>query len=85
MGTNHPVTLITVMNIAIVYNMMEDYGKAEGLYQRALEGREAQLGRDHEDTMRCAENHLRCLEASDDHTERLEELLIAYPWLRHVN
>ena len=38
--------------------------KAEELYERALEGYEAQLGKDHVDTMRCAENYRNFLEAS---------------------
>ncbi|GMH61194.1 hypothetical protein TL16_g03206 [Triparma laevis f. inornata] len=39
LGLNHPSTLDTMINIAVVYeNGMKDYGKAEELYQRALEG-----------------------------------------------
>ncbi|GMH57474.1 hypothetical protein TrLO_g15153 [Triparma laevis f. longispina] len=50
MGTNHPDTLATVMNIAIVNYYTQNYGKAEKFYQRVLEGREAQLGKDHSET-----------------------------------
>ena len=66
--TNHPSTLGTVMNIAIVYRELKDYGKAEELYQRALEGKEAQLGKDHESTIRCARNLRNCCEASGNST-----------------
>ena len=62
LGKTHPSTLTTATNIAIVYDGMEDYGKAEELYQRVLEGYEAQLRKDHTSTMRCAENYRDCLE-----------------------
>ena len=39
------------MNMATVYmEGLNSYRKAEELYQRAIEGYEAQLGKDHEDT-----------------------------------
>ena len=38
--------------------------KVEELCQRALDGYEAQLGKDHKDTMRCAKNYGNCLKAS---------------------
>ena len=42
MGKNRPDTLDTVMNIANVYaGDLKDYGKAEELYERVLEGFEA--------------------------------------------
>ena len=67
------------MNIASVRALIEDYGKAEELYQRALEGYEAQLGKDHEDTMRCAGNYLHFLKASWN-SAGLAELKKAYPY-----
>ena len=39
---------------------LKDYRKAEELYQRALEGNEAQLGKDHEDTKQSAMNLRDC-------------------------
>ncbi|GMH83407.1 hypothetical protein TL16_g09587 [Triparma laevis f. inornata] len=71
------------MNIAIVYDYMEDYVKAEELYERALEGKEAQLGKDHESTKECVNNCKNCLEESGNNVARLEELLIAYLWLKN--
>ena len=43
---------------------MDDFGKAEEMYQKALEGYEAQLGKEHIDTTRCAENYRDYLEES---------------------
>ena len=48
------------------------------LYQRALEGYEAQLGKDHDDTMRCAENYRVCLKTSGN-SAGLAELRKADP------
>ncbi|GMH76932.1 hypothetical protein TrLO_g9984 [Triparma laevis f. longispina] len=70
-----------MMNIAIVYQIMKDFGEAEELYERALEGKEGQLGKDHESTIRCARNIKLCLEASGN-DERLAQLLAAYPKLK---
>ncbi|GMH53868.1 hypothetical protein TL16_g01550 [Triparma laevis f. inornata] len=69
-----------MMNIAIVYKGVEDYEKAEPLYQKALEGREAQLGKDHMRTKKCAKNFKICLEKSGN-SERLAELIESYPGL----
>ena len=64
---------MTVMNIANVHNVgSENYGKAEELYQRALEGYEAQLGNDHIETMRCAENYRDCLKSSGNSAVLIE-------------
>ena len=50
-------TLKSVYNIAGVYSRgLKNYEKAEELYQRALEGYEAQLGKDHVHTKGCARN-----------------------------
>ena len=68
------------MNIAIVYKKTEDYGKTEELYERALEGYEAQLEKNHGDTKRCARNFAICLEASGN-VDRLEQLKAVYPLL----
>ncbi|GMH71398.1 hypothetical protein TrLO_g3878 [Triparma laevis f. longispina] len=69
------------MNIAIIYDNLKDYGKAEELYERALEGKEAQLGKDNESTINCARNLKTCLEASGNN-KRLAQLLAVYPKLK---
>ena len=79
LGKSHPVTLMTVMNIANVYNGgLKDYGKAEELYQRALEGYEAQLGKDHEDTKTCAMNLAICF-AKAGEKSKLRKIIDKYP------
>ena len=80
MGKNHPSTLDTVVNIAIVYKIQKGNGKAEELYQRALEGYEAQLGKDHQDTMRCATNLAICLAQSGE-KQKLRVHLVRFPHL----
>ena len=65
LGPDHPATLRTVENLAIVYKNKGRYDDAEELYERALAGREKQLGSDHPDTLRTASNfasHLKNLE-----------------------
>ena len=57
---------------------MKDYEKAEELYRRALEGYEAQLGKDHEHTKQCAKNLAACL-AKDGERKRLRKVLEEYP------
>ena len=65
MGTNHPLTLSATMNIAIIYdNKLKDYEKAEELYQRALEGYEAQFWKDYKNTKQCAKSYKLCCEHS---------------------
>jgi len=44
-GKTHPDTLSAAMNTACASFNLGDRGKAEELYQRALEGKEAQLGK----------------------------------------
>ena len=62
LGKNHPETLAAVMNMAIVYKTQKDYGEAEEMYQRALKGYEAQLGKDHTSTKNCTRSFKNCLE-----------------------
>ncbi|GMH53854.1 hypothetical protein TL16_g01547 [Triparma laevis f. inornata] len=81
LGKAHPITPSAVLNIANVYSGQGGLGKAEEFNERALEGYEAQLGKDHKYTRGCAENFMRCLLASGNDEERLEELEIAYLWL----
>mmetsp|Transcript_5431 Transcript_5431/g.9829 ORF Transcript_5431/g.9829 Transcript_5431/m.9829 type:complete len:94 (+) Transcript_5431:2-283(+) len=79
LGKTHPDTLSTVMKIAIVYkNRLKDYGKAEELYQRALEGYEAQLGKDHKDTKECARN-LAIYFADAGEKLKLRKIIDKYP------
>ncbi|MDM8546105.1 CHAT domain-containing protein, partial [Candidatus Venteria ishoeyi] len=51
LGKEHPDTLISVNNLAGLYESQGSYGEAEPLYQRALRVREAVLGKEHPDTL----------------------------------
>ena len=79
LGMNRPETSGTMMNTAIVYTNFKDCGKAEELYQRgALEGYEAQLGRDNETTKNCAMNSAGCFAIAGKNL-KLRKILDDYP------
>jgi len=56
LGPEHPDTLRTVGNLAIVYRNQGRYGEAETLYKQVLTGQETQLGPKHPDTLRTVGN-----------------------------
>ena len=57
MGKTHPDTLRTIMYMANTYaGGLKDFTKAEEMNRLALDGYEKSLGRDHDDTKRCARN-----------------------------
>jgi tetratricopeptide (TPR) repeat protein len=56
LGKDHPSTLITVNNMASVYDNQGDYSKALEWYIRALAGLEKSLGKDHPDTLTTINN-----------------------------
>ncbi|KZP05102.1 TPR-like protein [Athelia psychrophila] len=56
LGADHPSTLGTVNNLAVLYRNQGRYTEAEALYQRALEGQEQQVGPDHLDTLGTVNN-----------------------------
>ena len=78
MGKTHPSTLAAVMNIASAYENLKEHGKAKELYQRALEGFGAQLGKDHVDTNACAFNLGSCY-ANSGHIQKLRVVLEQWP------
>ena len=78
LGKNHPSTLKSFEAMASALYCTGSYMEAEGFYFRALEGNEAQLGKDHVDTKRCAENLNNCLKMSGN-SEKLAALKGAYP------
>ncbi|GMI08780.1 hypothetical protein TrLO_g10156 [Triparma laevis f. longispina] len=88
MGKNHPDTLGTMMNIAIVHEAAGEFKDAEEIYQRTLEGHVSLLGKDHEDTKDCVTSYMSCLEDCDNlnnNEKRIEELLREYPWLDELS
>ena len=51
-----------MMNLGALYmDAQIDLDKAEELFRSALEGFEAQFGKDHQTTKMCAENVKRCI------------------------
>jgi tetratricopeptide (TPR) repeat protein len=56
LGPEHPETLGTVNNLAILYWQQGKYEEAEPLYQRALEAQERVLGPEHPNTAQSLDN-----------------------------
>ena len=54
LGAEHPDTLMSVSNLASVYESLGRYGDAERLYLRELPASERVLGAEHPDTLRSA-------------------------------
>jgi tetratricopeptide (TPR) repeat protein len=48
-GAQHTSTAVQINNLAVLYQAVGDYAKAEPLYQCSLKIREARLGKDHPD------------------------------------
>ena len=55
-GKEHPDTLTSVNNLAVLYQAQGRYGEAEPLYKRALEASERVLGKEHPDTLASVNN-----------------------------
>ena len=51
LGSNHPETLQSIHNLAIMYENRGKYEKAEMLFKKCLSKREAVLGPHHADTV----------------------------------
>ena len=56
LGAEHPDTLMSVNNLAVLLKDMGKYEEAEPLYRRALAGQEAALGAEHPDTLSSVNN-----------------------------
>ncbi|GMI08052.1 hypothetical protein TrLO_g12584 [Triparma laevis f. longispina] len=67
---------------AHIYDALENYGKVEELYERSLEGYEAQFGRDQKMTKMCSKYFSTCSNNSGN-VDRLAELITSYPGLYH--
>jgi len=65
LGKDHPSTLSTVNNMAIVFHKQGEHEKALEWYQRALDGKEKTLGKGHPSTLKTA-GRLRALRISLD-------------------
>src|SRR2546421_111142 len=56
LGKDHPSTLDTVHNIAVVFDHQGRYKEALEWYERALAGKEKALGKDHPSTLDTVDN-----------------------------
>ena len=50
LGENHSDTLISIKNLALLYDGMERYSEGEPLYVECFEKSRAELGENHPDT-----------------------------------
>ena len=55
-GKEHPDTLVSMNNLAFLYQSQGRYAEAEPLYQQALQLREKVLGKEHPDTITSVNN-----------------------------
>jgi len=74
------------MTIAGVFEEMEDIESAEVLFDMALKGFEAELGKEHESTKGCAQNFCLCLKDNDTEKSNatLQALILSYPFLKEI-
>jgi len=56
LGPEHPSTLTSINNLALLYHNKGEYEKAEALHNRCLEARERLLGPEHPDTLASIHN-----------------------------
>ncbi|KAF8538700.1 hypothetical protein BDD12DRAFT_884441 [Trichophaea hybrida] len=72
LGKDHPSTLSTVHNMALVFGSQGEYGKALEWYQRALDGKEKTLGKDHPSTLTTVNNMASVFDRQGDYGKALE-------------
>lgn len=68
LGSDHPDTLATVNNMAIVFRSQGKYDDALEWYSRALAGMEKALGSDHPRTLATAEDIARATKSKEENT-----------------
>jgi tetratricopeptide (TPR) repeat protein len=69
LGVNHPDTLTSVNNLALVLESQGRYEEAEAMNRRALAGREKELGVNHPDTLTSVNNIASVLESQGSYEE----------------
>ena len=69
LGPEHPDTLSTINNLALLYVNQGKYEQAEPLYQRALASYELVLGTNHPTTIMVRNNYAILLEKMKQKTE----------------
>ena len=75
LGREHPDTLASVNNLALLHKASGETAKAEQLYGRALEARERTLGKEHPDTL-VSVNNLAVLYSATGDTAKAEPLFL---------
>jgi formylglycine-generating enzyme required for sulfatase activity len=63
LGPDHPDTVTSVHNLALLLYSQGDYDSAHALFRRAVAGFEQSLGSDHDDTLSCINNLADCVDA----------------------
>jgi hypothetical protein len=63
LGPDHPHTLESMHELAVLYNEQELYDKAEPLLRKAVEGRREKLGNTHPQTQDSIKNLIETYEA----------------------
>jgi serine/threonine protein kinase/tetratricopeptide (TPR) repeat protein len=73
LGADHPDTLASMNNLAVLYLRQGKYDTAEHLFQKVIDAQTAQFGADHPDTLRSKNNltALYQLQGKYDQVERL--------------
>jgi tetratricopeptide (TPR) repeat protein len=71
LGPEHPDTLNTVNNLALLYDVQGKYVQAEPLYQRALTASERVLGADHPNTIKFRNNYANLLQKMKQKTKAI--------------
>ncbi|KAH7068389.1 kinesin light chain 1 [Paraphoma chrysanthemicola] len=69
LGHRHPVTLLSLYNLAVVLHDQGQYEEAEKLYRRALEGRVEELGNHHPNTLTSLHSLALVLDEQDQYEE----------------
>ena len=72
LGKDHPDTLATVHNMALVFQGKGEYDKALEWYHRALDGQEMALGKDHPDTLPTVHNMAGVFQDKGEYDKALE-------------
>ena len=82
LGKTHPSTLMTIMNMASTYDVgLKDFSKAEEMFKLALDGYEKALGKENEDTKRCAKGLAIFYITGAPSKEKLRKVVTDYPHL----
>ncbi|KAJ4345915.1 uncharacterized protein N0V89_012051 [Didymosphaeria variabile] len=78
LGVQHPDTLTSLNNLAVVLQDQEKYDEAEELHRKALKGSEEELGMQHPDTLQSVKNLILVLQyqGKDVEVEKLKRRLL---------